>query len=421
MLPEIQTHLEQLKWLLIILIALVCPLLALMLGGTTVSLASASLKHRTGEKETPTWIDGLLRRANPSVEHDALVVLTIIASLLLFKIIYRPQLFSNAAWIVLILLLTAGLGLMVCCRYRLVDQRPLDRTALAIGGAGVTIVAACCLALACTESILLTPEFWPHLSHLPYLFLSWHGFTRFAEFLLLTCAITGNALLFSTTSPYPTSIPPPAADCVARRIGAGLSLGALLLWPLALGLEMALIPSLAGGRLLTALAVASILLAAFCTFLLGMTLYGKMHAPKTFFAMIILLFWCWAFMGHVARERTLTPVALAGLAVETPTPALATEGESIPPEVSPSKAAKVLNGKELFEQKCSVCHRFDQRVVGPPLNSVVPGYRSDPETLTAFLMQPVKRNPDYPAMPNLGLTADQAEAIADYLFQNAEP
>jgi hypothetical protein len=36
-------------------------------------------------------------------------------------------------------------------------------------------------------------------------------------------------------------------------------------------------------------------------------------------------------------------------------------------------------------------------------------------------MQPVKRNPDYPAMPNLGLTADQAEAIADYLFQNAEP
>lgn len=201
MLPEIQNHLLQLKWLLILLIALICPLLALMLGGTTVSLASAGLHRRAGLKEPPDWVNSLLKRANPSAEHDTLVVLTVIASLLLVKIIYRPQLFSNAAWAGLIIALTMGLGLMVACRYKLISQRPPNRTILAAGTLGVLLVAACCFALSCTESLLLTPEYWPFLSRLPYLFLSWHGLVRFVEFLLLTGAITGNALLFSSITP----------------------------------------------------------------------------------------------------------------------------------------------------------------------------------------------------------------------------
>jgi cytochrome c551/c552 len=419
MLPEIQTHILQLKWLLIILIALVCPLLALMLGGTTVSLASTGLARRTGKKEPPPWVNALLERANPSVERDTLVVLTVLASLLLVKIIYRPQLFSNAAWASLILLLSIGLGLMVACRHRLATTNLPDRVALAAGSIGITLVAGCCFALACTESLLLTPEYWPQLARLPYLFLSWHGLVRFVEFILLTGAMTGNALLF-TLPPQPLSDLEQPGIRVAKSIGAGLTLGSLLLWPLALCLEMAIIPSLTASRPLTGLAILSIGLAASAAIWLVISLQRRQgHPPRPFFVIVLLLIWCWAFMGHVAREQILFPAALAGL---SPEPAPATPPPKQMASVQPvTPPPSIASGEALFEQKCSICHRFDQRAVGPPLNAVVPKYRSSSDQLQAFLKNPVKRNPDYPNMPNLGLTDEQAAAIAGFLLQQVSP
>jgi cytochrome c551/c552 len=419
MLPEIQNHLLQLKWLLIILIALICPLLALMLGGTTVSLASTGLTRRTGKKEPPAWVNALLERANPSVERDTLVVLTVLASLLLFKIIYRPQLFSNTAWATLILLLATGLGLMVTGRHRLSTTSLPDRTALMTGSIGIALVSGCCFALACTESLLLTPEYWPQLARLPYLFLSWHGLVRFIEFILLTAAMTGNALLF-TLPPQVLSDPEQHGNRVAKSIGAGLILGALFLWPLALCLEMSIIPALTASRLLSGLAILSIGLAAgAATWLLVTLQRHQSHPPRPFFVMVLLLFWCWAFMGHVAREQILFPAALAGL---NPEPAQTTPLPSQPADSQPSAPPPVMaSGQILFEQKCSICHRFDQRVVGPPLNSVVPKYRSNLDQLKHFLKNPEKRDPDYPNMPNLGLTDEEATSIAGYLLQHVSP
>ena len=419
MLPEIQNHLLQLKWLLIALITLICPLLALMLGGTTVSLASTGLTRRTGKKEPPAWVNALLERANPSVERDTLVVLTVLASLLLVKIIYRPQLFSNTAWASLILLLAVGLGLMVACRHRLSTTSLPDRFAMVAGSIGIALVAGCCFALACTESLLLTPEYWPNLARLPYLFLSWHGLVRFVEFILLTGAMTGNALLFTLPS-QPLSDLEDQGNRVAKSIGAGLTLGSLFLWPVAICLEMATIPALTASRLLSGLAVLSVGLAAVAVIWLVLTLQRRQgHPPRPFFVIVILLFWCWAFMGHVAREQILFPAALAGL---NPEPAQKTPPPAQPAVVQPSALSpSIASGQALFEQKCSICHRFDQRVVGPPLNSVVPKYRSNPDQLQGFLKNPVKRNPDYPNMPNLGLTDEQATAIAGYLLQHVSP
>lgn len=419
MLPEIQNHLLQLKWLLIILIALICPLLSLMLGGTTVSLASTGLTRRTGKKEPPAWVNALLERANPSVERDILVVLTVLASLLLVKIIYRPQLFSNTAWAALVLLLATGLGLMVTSRHRLSTISLPDRTALMTGSIGITLVAACCFALACTESLLLTPEHWPHLARLPYLFLSWHGLVRFIEFILLTAAMTGNALLFTLPS-QPLSESEQHGNLVAKSIGAGLTLGSLILWPVALCLEMTIIPALTASRLLSGLAILSIGLAAIAAAWLAVSLqHRQSHPPRPFFVIVILLFWCWAFMGHVAREQILFPEALAGLTPDSG-PA-ATRLEPATPAKPSAPAPSIASGQALFEQKCSICHRFDQRVVGPPLNTVVPKYRSNSDQLQAFLKNPAKRNPDYPSMPNLGLTDEQAAAIAGYLLQQVSP
>jgi cytochrome c len=77
-------------------------------------------------------------------------------------------------------------------------------------------------------------------------------------------------------------------------------------------------------------------------------------------------------------------------------------------------------GEQIFEERCALCHHFDSRLVGPPLNEVMPHYRGRLEALQQFIRQPVKRNPDYPVMPNLGLQQEEASAVATYLLKRLE-
>lgn len=91
-------------------------------------------------------------------------------------------------------------------------------------------------------------------------------------------------------------------------------------------------------------------------------------------------------------------------------------GEKLPPKEKPSpEAAAIENGKAVFESVCAGCHRFDTKVVGPALNEVVPNYAGNVEWLKNFIRNPVKKNPAYPSMPNLGLKEEDIDAVARYL------
>jgi cytochrome c len=76
-----------------------------------------------------------------------------------------------------------------------------------------------------------------------------------------------------------------------------------------------------------------------------------------------------------------------------------------------------INGADIYNGRCIACHSFDRKVVGPPYNSTMPKYEGKKDQLVKFILNPVKVNPDYPAMPNQGLKPDEAEAIADYLLK----
>lgn len=75
-----------------------------------------------------------------------------------------------------------------------------------------------------------------------------------------------------------------------------------------------------------------------------------------------------------------------------------------------------ISGEEIFNAKCSACHKFDQKLVGPPYKETVPKYNDNVKKLAAFIYNPVKVNPDYPAMPNQGLKPKEAEAVAQYII-----
>ncbi len=76
-----------------------------------------------------------------------------------------------------------------------------------------------------------------------------------------------------------------------------------------------------------------------------------------------------------------------------------------------------VNGEEIYKTICSSCHAFDKKLVGPPHRDVLPKYIGKKAALVKFILNPVKVNPDYPAMPKQNLTPREAEAVADYMLK----
>lgn len=84
-------------------------------------------------------------------------------------------------------------------------------------------------------------------------------------------------------------------------------------------------------------------------------------------------------------------------------------------------------GKSIFESKCTACHKFEARHVGPALQDITK--RRSPEWIMNMILNPnemVEKNPiakDLLAtymspMANQNLTKDEARAILDYFREN---
>ncbi|MDD8017980.1 MAG: cytochrome c [Bacteroidota bacterium] len=77
---------------------------------------------------------------------------------------------------------------------------------------------------------------------------------------------------------------------------------------------------------------------------------------------------------------------------------------------------KVVTGSEIFGAKCSACHEFGKKKIGPAYKDVLPKYESDRAKLLSFILSPQKMNPAFPAMPNQGLKPAEADSIAAYIM-----
>ncbi|MCD4688747.1 MAG: cytochrome c, partial [Desulfuromonadaceae bacterium] len=191
---------------------------------------------------------------------------------------------------------------------------------------------------------------------------------------------------------------------------------AALLWPLAQVLELLLTPELASSPNLYLIAALALITSAGLALMITRPLLQKRPPSLTLpLTGIIILAMLWVLGAQTARENTLTVASLAGLQL----PPVTSQATATPPATQATakpETSPAVDGAQLFQQKCSACHRFDQRLIGPPLNSVLEKYRPGKAKLTGFLRTPQKIDPDYPTMPNLGLTEQEAGAIADYLL-----
>jgi cytochrome c len=118
---------------------------------------------------------------------------------------------------------------------------------------------------------------------------------------------------------------------------------------------------------------------------------------------------------HEARENS----------IENHTNLLTSRAEEIKAAIQQEREAAMASsiqpdiklGEEIYNKQCSACHRFDQRLVGPPYDVVLPKYENNREELIKFIRNPYKIEPDYPPMPKLGLSEKEILSVVEYLLQ----
>ena len=314
-------------------------------------------------------------------------------------------------------ILACALGFLLLAVYRrLLGRSDLPRLlALSIGVFGLLAAVAGYFQLVQIEALALYPERWPFLDGRIPFFPVGNVLPRFLLFTVLSLGAGAILLLFlSRMEPHLTDALPEdrvrPTESFLTYVGAGF---ALLVAPISLW-NLYTMPVFALSR--PALWVELVFVAsavALAYALLGRRGSAVRRFPPTSALLFLLaLVISYAAQNELARARASRELerTLAAKAEEIREAIVAEREERL-------AQTRQVDGAQVFQKVCSSCHRFDSRLVGPPFRTVVPKYRGKRDDLVAFILNPVKRNPAYPPMPNPGLKKFEAVAVAKYLLE----
>jgi cytochrome c551/c552 len=187
------------------------------------------------------------------------------------------------------------------------------------------------------------------------------------------------------------------------------SAASLIVLPIVLLANIAAVPPAAVSGMLYSLAgLALVLFFAAAHFVYGFYRTGERQAASLAFFLFLFAVGV-TVAGEYTGIGTATRAQAAALSVSY-------EKEMETLEAKYGTAEVSFTGEDIYNARCSACHLFDQKKVGPPYFETVPKYNKNKSQLAAFILNPQKKNPDYPSMPNQGLRQDEADSIAAYLI-----
>jgi len=311
------------------------------------------------------------------------------------------------------LIMITGLALgsfVVTGIYRRIQQ-------VAIGGLGFILLFASQFFLASTMSLLYYPEHWSFIkTPLPHIF-SITVLTQFLYFLVLSALVTGAAILFFYFQWGERMLPEETPNRnVLKLLAIGHVLGPALILPVVIILQFFMVPSVAVSDELFATGFLTLLSLLVISLLsLSMILKDHVHYAAAVFVFTLItvglfVFSLSALQTTANREHSLLLLASAQHAQNELTATQeARYTASLPVDEN--------HGEKIYNERCNACHRFDSVLIGPAYNEVLPKYEDDLAGLTDFIRNPHKVDPDFPVMPNQGLSLRDCRAIAGHLMK----
>jgi cytochrome c len=415
------THLRLLEFLAVVTHTIHLPYIALVIGSTAVAMWLTFSDH-----EIPNPRFARLAGDLVGMGLGGRVPMLVLGVLPLFVLPFiYGQWFVGAADFPLryIVLPIPGvvLGLAVLALYRRTFRARESRfhAHMALGTLGLALLAGSYFVLMAAIIRLQDPEKWFRLKNALILVLNWNVIWKFLLFVHLGFALTGAAILFFVLRWRGRDSVRDADYAVfARRFGAGLGLAFCFAVPVFNLLYVFTSPDVVFDSTvyLLGVAVTAVTMVIAYAFVAALRA-GEARFGATTFSLFILVFVLSSTfdvrsMANANREHARL--------LEIATEKERVEREALIEAAMAAAAGRNL-GEEVFNSVCMQCHRMDEKLVGPPLTSVLPKYAGNLDALQNFVLNPAKVNPEYPPMPNPGLTSAQAKAVAEYLLGRVAP
>jgi len=408
--PPSPEHAALLNLIQIITLLVFLPFTGMLLGGSMLSVFFSLKAIRTGENIYARFACDIMRKL--SVNRITGYILGVIP-IVTITLVYAQFLFDSTAVTVNLLYISIFLyiaAVVFLYNYRsffTLNSAEAPRTGQGI--VGIFFLLFSLFVFITSTTIAQNPESWSGTKSILYIIIAGPVILNFLFFVISSFAISSGAILYfffiwqggikEMESGYAKLI---------RKYSVTIAMISSLLQPVFIFLWLLILPKFSvspsiyiniGFTLLSILITCNLLY-----------IILKSSDTKYAGAVFYIIFITFTFLivkdqiafGNAIKEHMLTVYQKAE-------------------EISREKTANVVtssgvNGEEIYNSKCSACHRFDQKLVGPPYKETVPKYNGDVKKLSAFIYNPVKVNPDYPAMPNQGLKKKEAEAVAQFLM-----
>ncbi len=424
-LPQSTEHVHLLLFIYNIVMAVLLPYLALLTG--SIVLAVYAERRATGDLTTRTFARRLVSAVLPSRSFFTFfAVLPGAAVIFVYAQTLQgtPAQATGCALLALLTLIAAGIaGFAYQYTFRLSEALGNGHAAgpaaaeLQAGAAsthqkGGTVAAWAILlasfCLSAATAIGLRPSAWTGVASIPGVLISLDVWLMWALFLALAGAMTGVGLLFFHVR---TALDEGATyEQTLRTIAFRLLTGSILTLPVFLAAVLFRLEDLAVSGWVYALAACSVL-----------ALFAALHAIYAYvqldragstaygFALVILATTCLGTMFQVGLHNATRDHAVSlAVVYDRNEEALKT---------ALGVGAKPLSGEDIYNGKCSACHLFDQKKVGPAYKNVVTKYAGRKADLVRFILNPVKVDPAFPNMPSQGLKPSEADSIATYIMK----
>jgi len=260
-----------------------------------------------------------------------------------------------------------------------------------------------------TTALASSPNKWEHVGNILQVIFSWQTIFNFLALASLAGIITGAAIMFyffrwqgglkNMDDEYAGFV---------KKFAGNLTLASGVSFPLMLLLSYVYLPSAAQSPsvffyMVTTLIITLIL----CNLVYSMVKNSDTQSASIVFALVFVL-----VLFNVIKDQ-----AALSNAIYLNTLEITKKAEELEQEAKTKTMQSAgIDPLQIFNSKCIACHKFDQKLIGPPYEQTVPKYNGDVQKLAAYIFNPQKIDPNFPPMPNQGLKKKEATAMAQWLI-----
>ncbi len=256
--------------------------------------------------------------------------------------------------------------------------------------------------------LAFTPDRWVG-STLATVLFSGETFWSLLSYVVTALVITSAAVLFFFFK-WEKAIAAPADEsyrAFVKKHVLPIGLIAIALEPILIFFEIQNLPQTGVTNLTFAIACIGMIVAFFVVLLFySMLKDSKVNLGSYAFLGAIVIVFIWTAKDEIAFHY----------ATRTQNQVLGQRYEAMLASLNPNAAQPVISGEDIYNGRCSACHRFDVKLVGPPYNQTLPNFVGKIDSLEDFIMNPRQAVPGYPPMPAQGLKPDEVKAVADYIM-----